>query len=44
VEASGGGNYQTPINAALREHIEQQRESMEETLWRVVREELRPVA
>lgn len=41
VEAAGGGNYQTLINAALREHIEQQRESLEETLRRVVREELR---
>jgi uncharacterized protein (DUF4415 family) len=41
VEAVGGGNYQTLINAALREHMEQQREPLEETLRRVVREELR---
>jgi uncharacterized protein (DUF4415 family) len=41
VEAAGGGNYQTLINAALREHMEQQREPLEETLRRVVREELR---
>lgn len=41
VEAAGGGNYQTLINAALREHIDQQREPLEETLRRVVREELR---
>jgi uncharacterized protein (DUF4415 family) len=41
VEAAGGGNYQTLINATLREHIEQRRESLEETLRRVVREELR---
>lgn len=41
VEATGGGNYQTLINAALREHIEQRREPLEETLRRVVREELR---
>jgi len=41
VEAAGGGNYQTLINAALRDHIEQQREPLEETLRRVVREELR---
>ena len=41
VEAAGGGNYQTRINAALREHMEQQREPLEETLRRVVREELR---
>lgn len=41
VEAAGGGNYQTLINAALREYMEQQREPLEETLRRVVREELR---
>jgi uncharacterized protein (DUF4415 family) len=41
VEAAGGGNYQTLINAALREHIERGREPLEETLRRVVREELR---
>jgi uncharacterized protein (DUF4415 family) len=41
VENAGGGNYQTLINQALREHIEEQRESLEETLRRVVREELR---
>ncbi len=40
VEAAGGGNYQTLINAALREHVGQQREPLEETLRRVVREEL----
>ena len=38
---AGGGNYQTLINAALREHVEHQRETLEETLRRVVREELR---
>ncbi|CAN5699308.1 hypothetical protein BH20GEM3_BH20GEM3_08790 [soil metagenome] len=43
VEATGGGNYQTLINAALREHVGQQREPLEETLRRVVREELRGV-
>jgi uncharacterized protein (DUF4415 family) len=41
VEAAGGGNYQTLINAALREHIENRREPLEETLRRVLREELR---
>ena len=40
VEAAGGGNYQTLINDALREHVGQQREPLEETLRRVVREEL----
>ncbi len=36
----GGGNYQTMINEALRQHIQQSREPLEETLRRVVREEL----
>jgi uncharacterized protein (DUF4415 family) len=41
-QVRGGGNYQTLINAALREHMErQQGTSLEETLRRVVREELR---
>ncbi|HET7463082.1 MAG TPA: BrnA antitoxin family protein [Longimicrobium sp.] len=38
VDRAGGGNYQSMINAALREHIE--RESLEELLRRIVREEL----
>lgn len=41
VESAGGGNYQTLINAALREYIEQRKEPLEETLRRVLREELR---
>jgi uncharacterized protein (DUF4415 family) len=41
VETSGGGNYQTLINAALREYVEHRREPLEETLRRVLREELR---
>lgn len=37
----GGGNYQTLINEALREHIERQGGSdLESTLRRVLREEL----
>ncbi|MFZ0254084.1 MAG: BrnA antitoxin family protein [Gammaproteobacteria bacterium] len=37
----GGGNYQTLINEALREHIEHQGGSdLESTLRRVLREEL----
>ena len=39
--AAGGGNYQTLINAALREHMSSRVEPLEETLRRVVREELR---
>ncbi len=38
---AGGGNYQTLINAALREHMSRRVEPLEETLRRVVREELR---
>lgn len=41
VDAAGGGNYQSLINAALREHVARDAEPLEETLRRVVREELR---
>ncbi|EAR23638.1 BrnA antitoxin family protein [Nitrococcus mobilis] len=41
VEEAGGGNYQSLINRALRNHIEHEQEPLEETLRRVVREELR---
>ena len=40
VHRAGGGNYQTLINAALREHIKRSDEPLEETLRRVLREEL----
>jgi uncharacterized protein (DUF4415 family) len=40
VHATGGGNYQTLINDALCEHIQQQREPLETILRRVLREEL----
>lgn len=40
VNAGGGGNYQTLINDALREYIQQQKEPLEELLRRVIREEL----
>ena len=40
VHLAGGGNYQTLINDVLRQHIQQQREPLEETLRRVLREEL----
>ena len=40
----GGGNYQTLINEALREHIERQSGGdLESTLRRVLREELSSV-
>jgi len=43
VDAAGGGNYQTLINNALREHITRQKEPIEVILRRVVREELSAV-
>ena len=42
VERAGGGNYQTLINNALRSYIGGAQEpAFEETLRRVIREELR---
>ncbi|HUI41261.1 MAG TPA: BrnA antitoxin family protein [Terriglobia bacterium] len=42
VERAGGGNYQTLINNVLRAHLEgAQKSPLEETLRRVIREELR---
>ena len=43
VDRSGGGSYQSLINAALREHIRGTEEPLEKTLRRVLREELRKV-
>jgi len=43
VHAAGGGNYQTLINDALRSYIETQSKPLEETLRKVIREELRHV-
>jgi hypothetical protein len=40
VHAAGGGNYQTLINDSLREHVAGKRPTLEQTLRRVVREEL----
>ena len=40
VHAAGGGSYQTLINLALRKHIADRKEPLEETLRRVLREEL----
>lgn len=40
VEAAGGGSYQGMINQALRQYISSEREPLEETLRRVVREEV----
>ncbi|MBL8091642.1 MAG: BrnA antitoxin family protein [Anaerolineales bacterium] len=44
VDAAGGGNYQTLINQALREYLNQQQQPLEELLRRVVREELNNVS
>ncbi len=41
VERAGEGNYQTLINEALRQYIRRSDESIEKTLRRVIREELR---
>jgi uncharacterized protein (DUF4415 family) len=40
VHAAGGGNYQTLINVALRDYVTSKKEPLEETLRRVIREEL----
>jgi uncharacterized protein (DUF4415 family) len=40
VHAAGGGSYQTLINLALRRHMEWEKEPLEQTLRRVLREEL----
>jgi uncharacterized protein (DUF4415 family) len=40
VHKAGGGNYQTLINNALREHLARQKEPLEKILRRVIREEL----
>ena len=41
VEARGGGNYQTMINEALRAHIVDREQPLEDILRRVVREEIK---
>jgi len=41
VNDEGGGNYQSLINTALREHMKRSDEPLEKTLRRVLREELR---
>jgi uncharacterized protein (DUF4415 family) len=40
VDSRGGGNYQSLINEALRAHVQQKQQPLEEMLRRVVREEL----
>lgn len=43
VHDAGGGNYQTLLNDALRKFIQSEAEPLEETLRKVIREELNPV-
>jgi len=43
-QVSGGGNYQTLINHALRAHMDEQDGALERTLRRVLREELQLTA
>jgi uncharacterized protein (DUF4415 family) len=41
VHDAGGGNYQTLINEALREHLRYRDETLENVLRKVIREELK---
>ncbi len=41
VDRAGGGNYQSLINDALRQHIRRTQEPLETTIRRAIREELR---
>jgi hypothetical protein len=40
VHAAGGGNYQTLLNHALRDYVQNRRQPLEDMLRQVVREEL----
>ncbi len=40
VHDAGGGNYQTLMNDALRHYIQSETEPLEDTLRKVIREEL----
>ena len=42
VHQQGGGNYQTLINGALREHMTRNEDALAEALRRVIREEVAP--
>jgi len=43
VHDAGGENYQTLLNDALRLHIQSEAEPLEDTLRKVIREELKLV-
>lgn len=44
VHEAGGGNYQTLINDALRQYVQQHEGTLEHTLRKVIREELQTIA
>lgn len=44
VHKAGGGNYQTLINEALREHVRSRDGVLENALRKVIREELQTMA
>jgi uncharacterized protein (DUF4415 family) len=44
IHKAGGGNYQTLINDALREYIQQTNSTLERKLRKVIREELKVIA
>jgi uncharacterized protein (DUF4415 family) len=44
VHRTGGGNYQTFINEALRDHMNAKQEALEVTLRRIIREEIKRVS
>jgi uncharacterized protein (DUF4415 family) len=44
VHEAGGGNYQTLINDALRQYVQQHEGTLERTLRKVIREELQTIA
>ena len=41
VHDAGGGNYQTLLNDALRNYIQSETKSLEDTLRKVIREEMK---
>ena len=41
VHAAGGGNYQTLINDALRQHVQAHDKELEKTLRKIIREEFK---
>lgn len=44
VHEAGGGNYETLINEALRDHVQTQDHTLENALRKVIREELQVIA